>query len=158
MQDTSPSTDYIELRFGPRWTYIGCVRKFIASFFLIGLADKERAEQISVAASELLENAIKYSSGDDSSLHISIRKYDKEVDVCVRNPAEPRQISLLRREFAMITSGNAEDIYLKRMEEAAKTADQSRLGLVRIIYETEARLHLEVLENEVALHAIFPVE
>lgn len=158
MKDTLPSTDYIELRFGPRWTYIGCVRKFIASFFLIGLADKERAEQISVAASELLENAIKYSSGDDSSLHISIRKYDKEVDVCVRNPAEPRQISLLRREFAMITSGDAEDIYLKRMEEAAKTADQSRLGLVRIIYETEARLHLEVLENEVALHAIFPVE
>ena len=58
----------------------------------------------------------------------------------------------------MITSGEAEDIYLKRMEEAAKTADQSRLGLVRIIYETEARLHLEVLENEVALHAIFSVE
>jgi hypothetical protein len=158
MNDTPTSTDYIELRFGPRWTYIGCVRKFIASFFLIGLADKERAEQISVAASELLENAIKYSSGDDSSLHISIRKYEKEVDVCVRNPAEPRQISLLRREFAMITSGDAEDIYLKRMEEAAKTADQSRLGLVRIIYETEARLHLEVLENEVALHAIFSVE
>jgi hypothetical protein len=158
MKDTPPSTDYIELRFGPRWTYIGCVRKFIASFFLIGLADKERAEQISVAASELLENAIKYSSGDDNSLHISVRKYEKEVDVCVRNPAEPRQISLLRREFAMITSGDATDIYLKRMEEAAQTADQSRLGLVRIIYETEARLHLEVLENEVALHAIFSVE
>ena len=48
---TTISNDYVEMRFGPRWTYISCVRKFVASFFMIGLADKERAEQISMAAS-----------------------------------------------------------------------------------------------------------
>ena len=53
------SADYVEMRFGPRWTYISCVRKFVASFFMIGLSDKERAEQISMAASELLENAVR---------------------------------------------------------------------------------------------------
>ena len=52
------ATDYVELRFGPRWTYISSVRKFVANFFMIGLADKERAECISMAASELLEKAV----------------------------------------------------------------------------------------------------
>src|SRR6185295_5252359 len=59
MQITPVSADYVEMRFGPRWTYISCVRKFVASFFMIGLADKERAELISMAASALLENAVK---------------------------------------------------------------------------------------------------
>src|SRR5947207_11567659 len=96
------SSDYVEMRFGPRWTYISCVRKFVASFFLIGLSDKERAEQISMAASELLENAVKYASDEDGSLHIKIGRNSGVVDVCVRNPADPQQVNTLRREFALI--------------------------------------------------------
>src|SRR5262245_42405522 len=98
--DPHPS-DYVELRFGPRWTYISCVRKFVASFFMIGLADKERAEQISLAASELLENAVKYAS--EESIVISIAKTSTEVDVCVTNGADPEQLNTLRRELALIT-------------------------------------------------------
>ena len=45
MTVTQVSNDYIELRFGPRWTYISCVRKFVASFFMIGLAAKERSRE-----------------------------------------------------------------------------------------------------------------
>src|SRR5687768_16156578 len=74
-------SDYVEMRFGPRWTYISCVRKFVASFFMIGLSDKERAEQISMAASELLENAVKYASEEEGYLKISIAKGDNSVDV-----------------------------------------------------------------------------
>jgi hypothetical protein len=152
------SNDYVELRFGPRWTYISCVRKFVASFFMIGLADKERAEQISLAASELLENAVKYASDEDSYLRISIAKHLSEVDVCVKNRAEPHHINTLRREFALIHAGDSEQIYLKKMEEAALTEGQSRLGLIRILYEAGARLRLEVHESDVAIHAIFPLE
>ena len=68
------SNDYVEMRFGPRWTYISCVRKFVASFFMIGLSDKERAEQVSLAASELLENAVKYASEEEGYPKISISR------------------------------------------------------------------------------------
>jgi hypothetical protein len=152
------SADYVEMRFGPRWTYISCVRKFVASFFMIGLADKERAEQISMAASELLENAVKYASEEEGYLKISIAKANNEVDVCVKNKAEPHHINTLRREIALIHSGEPERVYLKKMEEAALTEGQSRLGLIRILYEAGARLRLDVHDNEVSLHAIFPLE
>src|SRR5215212_5930171 len=144
MQITPVSADYVEMRFGPRWTYISCVRKFVASFFMIGLADKERAEQISMAASELLENAVKYASEDESYLKISIARQSNEVDVCVKNKAEPQHINTLRRELALISAGQPEQIYLRKMEEAAMTEGQSRLGLARILYEANARLKLDV--------------
>src|SRR6185503_21325326 len=96
--------DYVEMRFGPRWTYISCVRKFVASFFMIGLSDKERAEQISMAASELLENAVKYASEEEGYLKITIAKADHQVDVCVKNKAEAHHINTLRRELALIHS------------------------------------------------------
>ena len=35
---------------------------------------------------------------------------------------------------------------------------QSRLGLIRILYEANAKLRLDVHDNEVAIHAIFPLE
>lgn len=155
--DPTPS-DRVELRFSPRWTYIGCVRRFVASFFMIGLADKERAEQISMAASELLENAVKYASEEDTSLQISISKTAGEVDVCVTNAAEPDQVNILRREFAVVTAGDPEKVYLRRMEEAARSEGVSRLGLVRIRYETGARLQLEANGTRVSIHAVFSLE
>jgi hypothetical protein len=148
----------VELRFGPRWTYISCVRKFVASFFMIGLADKERAEQISMAASELLENAVKYASDEESYLKIAIAKQSSVVDLCVKNRAEPHHINTLRRELALIHAGNPETVYLRKMESAAMTEGQSRLGLIRILYEANAKLRLDVHDNEVAIHAIFPLE
>src|SRR3954452_18930088 len=111
------ATDYVELRFGPRWTYISSVRKFVANFFMIGLADKERAEQISMAASELLENAVKYASEEEGYLKIAIAKNTNEVDVCVNTRAEPNHINTLRREFALIHAGEPEKVYLRKMEE-----------------------------------------
>jgi len=152
------SSDYVEMRFGPRWTYISCVRRFVASFFMIGLSDKERAEQISMAASELLENAVKYASEEEGYLKISIAKADNEVDVCVKNKAEPHHINTLRRELALIQAGNPETVYLKKMEAAAMTEGHSRLGLIRILYEANAKLRLDVHDSEVAIHAIFPLE
>ena len=158
MTDEPKHIDYVELRFGPRWTYISCVRKFVASFFMIGLADKSRAEQISLAASELLENAVKYASEEETSLRVSIAKSPAEVDVCVSNAVEPHQLNVLRREFALATAGDPEKTYLKRMEEAAKSEGTNRLGLVRIRYEAGARLHLETTETSVSVHAIFAME
>ena len=44
------------------------------------------------------------------------------------------------------------------MEEAAQTEGQSRLGLIRILFEAGARLRLDVHDGEVSIHAIFELE
>src|ERR1700675_1054279 len=106
MQSRETTRDYVELRLEPRWTYISCVRKFVASLFLIGLSDKERAEQISMAASELLENAVKYASEADGGLRLQISRDGGVIDLMVENPADAAQINVLRREFALINSGD----------------------------------------------------
>ena len=111
-----------------------------------------------MAASELLENAVKYASDEESYLKIAIAKQSSVVDVCVKNRAEPHHINTLRRELALIQAGNPETVYLKKMEAAAMTEGQSRLGLIRILYEANAKLRLEVVDTEVAIHAIFPLE
>jgi hypothetical protein len=158
MAKEEPQDDYVELCFAPRWTYISCVRKFLAGFFLIGLSDKEQAEQISTAASELLENAVKYSSEENSYCRVEISRRGNEVHLVVENPADPEQINVLRREFALVTAAEPEAVYLKRMEEAARAGNQSRLGLIRIRYEAGASLRLEVRDREVKIHAVFPIE
>ncbi len=158
MAKEEPLDDHVELCFAPRWTYISCVRKFLAGFFLIGLSDKEQAEQISTAASELLENAVKYSSEENSYTRVEISRRRNEVHLVVENPADPEQINVLRREFALVTAAEPEAIYLKRMEEAARAGNQSRLGLIRIRYETGASLRLDVGERDVKIHAVFPIE
>ena len=150
--------DLVELRFGPRWTYISCVRRFLTSFFLIGLSDKERAEQISMAASELLENAIKYSSDENSHLKVEVVRHDNQVVLMVENPADADQINVLRREFALISAAEPEEVYLRRMEEAASSGGQSRLGLIRIRYEAGGRLELDAGDNCVAVRAFFQLE
>ena len=149
--------DSIELRFEPRWTHIDCVRRFVAGFFLIGLADRDRAERISMATSELLENAVKYSA--EEAVTVSIRSFDGEVEVRVTNAADDTQQSALRREFALATAGDAEKTYLARMRESALAGGGSgRLGLARIRYEGGARLRLETRPGVVSIHALFPLE
>src|SRR5581483_4251320 len=96
--------------------------------------------------------------GGRGYLKISIEKQNNEVDVCVKNHAEAQQINTLRREFALIHAGEPESVYLKKMEEAAMTEGQSRLGLIRILFEAGARLRLDVNDSEVSIHAIFPLE
>ena len=51
--------------------------------------------------------------------------------------------------LALIQAGNPETVYLKKMEAAAMTEGQSRLGLIRILYEANAKLRLEVVDTEV---------
>ena len=149
---------HVELRFKPEWPYILCVRKFLSSFFLIEVSRRDVAGRIAMAASELLENAIKYCSAEDRLLRIAVSRYGDAIDLVVENPVDPGQIDILRREFAQIESAAPDEIYLRRMHEAAQTGAQGRLGLARIRYAAGARLSMEVGERTVAIHAIFSVK
>jgi hypothetical protein len=141
---------YIELRFGPRWKYIACARSFIQNFLAISIVDQTKADKIAMAASELLENAVKYASGEDTHISVNVSPKTEKISVRVTNIATPESIETLKNVYTKITKGNSLDAYVSQMKEAALRSDgKSQLGLARIRYETGGDLKMEIDGNVV---------
>lgn len=135
---------YIELKFGPRWKYIAVVRAFIQSFLAISFSDDSRADKIAMAASELLENAVKYAEGEETRVRVSLSSNSSEVSISVSNKANKEAIDALRAIWGSVMTGDPLEAYLKMMREAATRSDgKSQLGLVRIRYETGGAMSLK---------------
>ena len=149
---------YVDLSFGPRWAYVSCVRSFIANFGAISMADKSQADKISLAASELVENAVKYGSSEDTRIKVEVTNDRRFMTLTVENKATQEQIEVLKSEYAKVTSGDPLEAYLEKMREAALSKEKSQLGLARIRYETEAEITLEIKnDNTVSVQAKFKV-
>jgi hypothetical protein len=134
---------YIELKFGPRWKYIAVVRAFIQNFLAVSFADASRADKIAMAASELLENAVKYAIGEETRVKVGLSAKDGEVDIAVSNRADPEAIAGLKSVWKTAMTGDPLAAYLQMMREAATRSDgKSQLGLVRIRYETGGAMEL----------------
>ncbi len=147
---------FIEMVFGPRWTYIATVRSFLQSFLSITLADNKWADVISMSASELLENAVKYASEEGTKIQIEHRKEENKLYLQVENFSVPEHIEMLKKEIEVINEGDTQEMYLKKMQEAAfRTDGKSQLGLARIRYESNAPIQLKTENNLVKLIVIF---
>jgi hypothetical protein len=142
----SPEGDgYIELKFGPRWKYIAVVRGFIQNFLAVGFLDDARADKIAMAASELLENAVKYAAGEETRIRVGLSPKTGEVEISVSNKASPEAIAGLKAMWSDVMAGDPLEAYVRRMREAATRSDgKSQLGLVRIRYETGGAMSLDV--------------
>jgi hypothetical protein len=128
---------YIELKFGPRWKYIAVVRAFIQNFIAISFADDARADKIAMAASELLENAVKYAIGEETRVKVGLSAKSGDIDISVSNKSNAEVIAGLRALWETVMAGDPLEAYLRMMREAATRSDgKSQLGLVRIRYET----------------------
>src|SRR4030042_3545567 len=143
---------YIELRFGPRWKYIACARSFIQNFLSISIVDQTKADKIAMEASELLENAVKYASRDDTHIVIKVAPGTEKISIGVENSADPESIATLREVHTKINSGDPLQVYIAQMKEAAVRQDgKSHLGLARIRYETGGHLKLSITGQKVLL-------
>jgi hypothetical protein len=152
MAEPSDREGYIELKFGPRWKYIACVRGFIQNFLAISIVDQTKADKIAMAASELLENAVKYASHDDTHIVIKVAPGTEKISIAVENSATPESIATLKEVHAKISNGDPLQVYVAQMKEAAVRQDgKSHLGLARIRYETGGNLQLTISQQTVLL-------
>jgi hypothetical protein len=144
---------YIELNFGPRWKYISPARTFIQNFIALALSDQAKADGIAMAASELLENAVKYASGDDTAIVVQAFPETKTIQVAVTNTATPEQAAELKKLYEKIMTGDPLEAYITQMRESATRDDgKSQLGLARIRYEIGAAIDLKVTpDNHVTI-------
>jgi hypothetical protein len=154
--------EFLDLNFGNKWEYISTLRRFVHNFMLTSLKDKDDADRISLAASELVENAVKYSYRVNGSTPPEIRfllDYDESgnrVLMNIYNFASEEDIVTLRNEFSRITGTNPYDIYIVKMKEIASRDDgKSMLGLARTVYISGCSLSMDIDGSLVKMAAEF---
>ena len=148
MERNASSTEYIELKFSPQWNYISAARGFLQNFLAISIANQTKADHIAMCASELLENAVKYSVNSETGMSVNVDHEADEVSITVTNDSTPEHIESLKSVYEKVTRGEPLEAYVSQMKDAATRSDgKSQLGLVRIRYEAGASLSLNI-END----------
>lgn len=154
------SNNYLKLIFSPDWELIEGIRQFIEDFTLTSLKKIGMAKASALTASELLDNAVKFSSGNRVSLEMVLSpgsENKEEVMITVENYAEMNNIQRLRSTLYEIAQTSPREAYLKKLKmamERGMSNEISELGLARIQYEASAFCSLDVRdENFVSLSA-----
>lgn len=150
------NTGYVELVFGPRWTYIATVRNFLQNFLLVTIGNNKAADIISMAASELLENAIKYASEEGTKIAVNYMEDKNLLTLSVENFTSVENIKILEEQIKEVNSDSPENMYLRKMLEAAERTDgMSQLGFARIRYESGSNIELKVKDDLVNISIFF---
>ena len=151
---------FVDLKFGPKWTYISAVRTFIENFMAISLDDKKKAGLIAMSVNELIENAIKYSDKEDIQISFQIVSNLKKICVNVSNHATVEEAGNLDRILKEINSSPPLEAYLNRMKSTIDSfSEKSSIGLARIRYESRAEItHTFSDDGIINIHASIPID
>ena len=150
---------FVDLKFGPKWTYISAVRTFVENFMAISLDNKKKAGIIAMSVNELIENAIKYSDMEGIQIKFQIISNEKKILVNVSNHATTEEEINLKNILAEINSRAPLEAYMNRMKATLDSlSDKSSIGLARIRYESKADLsHTFSDDGFVNVHAEIPI-
>jgi hypothetical protein len=147
------------LSFAATQQLVTVVRRFVKSLYEQILHDRVASGQLALATHELLENAIKYTIDDETTLWVSLIPVadsltDATVMIRTRNRATPENILTAQRRIATVR--DAEDPYKFYQElilESAELPDVSGLGLARIRAETPMTIDFKVDGDEIEIVA-----
>jgi hypothetical protein len=146
---------YFELVFRPNVVLTTVVRRFIGDFYERVLGDEDSTSRLALATQELLENAIKYSSGGDTVLNIELVREERAVRIRTSNRSTPEHIAVLQRKFAeMDAAPDAFQFYQQVLRASVREKDSSGLGLARIRCEGEMDMALSVEGDLVGISAL----
>ncbi len=150
---------FVDLKFGPKWTYISTVRTFVENFMAISLSDKKKAGIIAMSVNELIENAIKYSDKESIQIKFQILTNEKKIYVNVSNHASGEEERNLDSILAEINSLPPLEAYMNRMKLSIDSPGRSSIGLARIRYESKAEIsHTYDSDGLINVHAAIPIE
>jgi hypothetical protein len=148
----------IDLPIRSDWANVDLLRTSVQNCFTAVFSDIDGCQALAMVTGELLENAIKYgdwsrAEGGDFRLRVwgeNGSGTERTAHVCVENPVQAdgghvRDLLAMLEWIASFPS--ATDAYRAKLLEIAEgqgDIDASRLGLVRIAYEGNCRLHAEL--------------
>jgi len=158
---------YFSTAFGHRPRMLELVRGFVSDFcdrVMLGTARARqgsfRGSQLSMAAHELMENALVYGPEGSSSFSIAIDPDPEDPAnrylVCIRtrNRADPcQQATVRQRLHALSESEDPTAYYLGLMAASARRPEGSGLGLARVRVEAQMDLSCVVDGDELEVVA-----
>ncbi|MCG8571053.1 MAG: hypothetical protein MJB14_13010 [Spirochaetes bacterium] len=141
--DYKPQTrGYLDITFGPKWDYIPLTRIYVENFLLLNMTSKENIHKIEIAASELLENAVKFS--DQDGIRLILDKQQNLIDLSVFNHCGDKAAQNVKDLINEMNQNDPFEYYVKKMKESIRDKSHSAgLGLARIYSEGKARLSAE---------------
>jgi two-component sensor histidine kinase len=135
------------------WPDVNRVREALAER-LKQLLPADIADQIALAAHELAENGIKYST--DRELELSIELDRDRVRLCAQSRPDPAELPVLLRELAALAAAPDPFVYYRDKMQASQERSDGRaaLGLVRIRCEAGMTLEHELDGGVLRLRAV----
>lgn len=143
------------------WEFVRSTRKYLGDLILGLYKNQPYAEKVATAASELIENAYKYSP-EDTDFNIVLEKTDTAVTLQVRNYVEGdggKVLTYLLKEIDLVWSDPdpAEAFKKKMMSSLADPDGKSMLGFAKIRLETGAVVQAELEDSQLlVITAVFP--
>jgi hypothetical protein len=132
---------YLDITFHPKWDYIAITRLYVESFLIVNLEDINNINKVSIIASELLENATKYSSDAGIRMIVKKLKGTNEIILSVINKTIPAAAEALVKRIDEMNNHKSLEYYILRMKESVKNKNASAmLGLARMYHECRARI------------------
>jgi hypothetical protein len=147
---------FIELPIHSEWKSIELIRASVQNCLTAAFPKGDASHLVAMIAGELLENAVKYGnwSGDKKSFRLRIRGSSEDAVITVANPVATDDANVdevLRTIRWLETTASPADAYRAKLMEIASAADmdlaRSGLGLARIAYEGNCRLHANLVED-----------
>jgi hypothetical protein len=144
------------LVFEPLAEQIASLRNAVSDLSTPHLADPDELSRLLLAAHELLENIVKYSSGGMAEFHFSLDCVGSQLRARLRtkNRAKPERLSDIRQRLdALGAASDPVAHYDVMIRERARSRDGSGLGLARILAESEMELGYRIEEGALILTA-----
>ncbi|HQJ05733.1 MAG TPA: hypothetical protein PLI57_05085, partial [Spirochaetota bacterium] len=102
---------------------------------------------------------LKYASDEGTKISVEHKKDENKLFLHVENFSSKENIKILLSEVEQINSGEPQEVYLMKMQEAAlRTDGGSQLGLARIRYESDAFIKVDVDNDLVKVTVVFDLK
>ncbi|KYF60588.1 hypothetical protein WME92_27945 [Sorangium sp. So ce307] len=151
---------FLCITFYPTERMANSVLRLVSSFCSMVLDDANVSSRFYMAAHELAENIIKYSSGPRVSLELALEERDSScvMKICARNEASPERLrEVERRLFELKTAVDPVKHYDDLITETAMVEGVSGLGLARVRAEGGLDVDYKIEGNELTIIAQAPV-
>jgi hypothetical protein len=146
----------LTLSFEPLAEQIASVRNAVSDLCAPHVADADELSRVLLAAHELLENIVKYSSGGMAEFHFALERASGTLRARLRtkNRAEPARLSDTRERLdALAAALDPVAHYDEMIRETAGRRDGSGLGLARILAESEMNLDYQIEQGVLIITA-----
>lgn len=133
---------------------VTAVSNLVSEFCRSLLKDPDVADRFHMAAQELAENLVKYSSGAQVSLSAELITSgdDAVLQLVAKNHSTQEQLRAVERKLVeLTTASDPVEFYDRLIREAAPHADGSGLGLARIRAEGEFDVDYKIEGTELMI-------